>query len=476
MENIANRSFSLRDFYYILFRHKVFITILLFSTLLTVVAGVYVLPETYVAEAGLLVKVGRENVSIPTMLSSQQQVIASAGLRQQDINSEIEILKSRFIAKKIVDQLGIDNLFPKAPEPTTFVKRVKYQLARVVSKAKDFIYELLYRLDLRKRLSRYDQAVLGVQKGLSAEQIENSDVIGVRFAWFSPDIAEEVLENLIELYLERHLEAHKTSGEFDFLHKQVKVLEGRLSQTEDGLAALQGRKEITSFEEQKRLLLAQISNFRGLLKMAETELAEAKASISELKEKMSVLRAKITTGFNTVYREAEKNLMLEEVRAETLTTRREKLKRHLESYQEDMDKLIRSNREHLERLSVHDMDVKRLDRQIQVDEKSYMLYRQTLEEARISDVLDAEKIVNVRVIDPPVASPKPVRPKKLLIISLGIVLSLVVGLGFALVLEALDHSISMADDVKRYLNLPLLTSIQESGRWRRCPVLKSLKD
>ncbi len=67
MENMANSGFSLRDFYYILFRHKVLITILLFSTLLTVVFGVYVLPETYVAKAGILVKMGRENVSIPTV-------------------------------------------------------------------------------------------------------------------------------------------------------------------------------------------------------------------------------------------------------------------------------------------------------------------------------------------------------------------------------------------------------------------------
>ena len=518
MPETVNNSFSLRDFYDVLFRHKALILILLFSMLLGTIVGVYVWPETYEAKAGILVKVGRENVGLPVVApatSSQQTLVSSLGLRKEDINSEIEILRSTSITERVIGELGIDFLFPEAGRPAAFFKRIKYELVVAVRKVKGFVNEVLYKIDLKKRLSVHDRTLLALEERLSARQIKNSDVIGVCFRWKDPDIAKKVVETSINFYLEHHLEAHRTSGGYEFFQRQVEILEKRLKDSEDKLRALKERQEISSYEYQRDLLLAQIDDFKASLKNTQTELAETKRRISELKKQLSLeseniqverelkrnpvidplktrlleleleekrlaerymeqsrpmvsIREEIEkvkeelagedpnvlettkTGLNLVYRDTKKGLLLEEVRFEALTDKKEMLEGHIGSYLKE-----------LEKLNAYDLELKRLNRQIQIDEQNYQLYRRKLEEARISDVLDAERIVNVRVIDSPTASARPVRPRKLLMIGLGIVLSLIVSMGSAFVSDYFDHSIRTAEDVKRYLGLRLLASLQE---------------
>jgi|SRR3972149_1948275 len=452
-ENSYNQALSKRDLFYILFKHKITILILSLSIILTVIAGVYILPEKYESRATILIKLGRENVISPTLASPSQQQVITMGLRKEDINSEIKILYNRFIVEKVVEKLGTDFLFPKGEKPKSFFKRINFELKRAIKIIWDIINEIFYRLNLKKRLSPYENAVEGVHKNITAEQVRDSDVIEVKFKWHHPDIAKEVVNTLIDFYLVHHLEAHKTSGAHDFLQRQVEIIDKRLRDSENRLKLLKERQEITSYENQSKLLLEDVNNAKASLKKTQNDLAETNKIIDEIKIQMSSLMRAITPGFNTTYKEAEKELLLHEVRLKALNAKKEMEEQHIRSYQKE-----------LERLNLYEIELKQLSRQIQIDEENYFLYRKKLEEARISDVLDTARIVNVKVIEPATASFIPVRPKKLLIISLGVVLSLISGIGIAFLSEYLDHSIQTEEDIKRYLDLPLLASIQERKR------------
>lgn len=517
MENEIRKPFSLMDFCYIIFRHKVRISIIFLTTVFTVIVGIYFWPEHYEARARILIKMGRENVSLSTVsLSAQQQIITSMGIRKEDINSEIEILNNRFIIDKVVQKLGTDFLFPTAKKPETLLKRIKFELKQVIKGVKDFVDQILYKIALKKKLSDYEKAVLLVQKSLSAKQVRNSDVIEVQFRWFDPNISKEVVGTLIDSYLEHHLEVHRTSGEQEFFRNQVEIIGDRLRDSEDKLQVLKESQGITSYEDQKRFLLRQITNFKATLKNTQTELGQTITKISKLKNqqssidrtieltkqvnrnpmidplktrllelelKMKELETKysddnhlvnkirnqiqevkdrlkeeeaevfgaVTTGVNTVYKEIEKELLLQEVRLRALSSKKEMLEQHIESYTKD-----------LETINTYDIELKRLNRQIQIDDENFRLYRKRMEEARIYNVLDNERIVNVKVIDPVAASFMPVGPRKLLIVGLGVVLSLVIGIGLAFLSEYLDDSIKTVEDVERYLKLPVLGSIRES--------------
>jgi capsular polysaccharide biosynthesis protein len=71
------------------------------------------------------------------------------------------------------------------------------------------------------------------------------------------------------------------------------------------------------------------------------------------------------------------------------------------------------------------------------------------------------KVDNVSILNEanPNLNPAPVKPNKLLNIAIAFVVSLMLGVGIAFVLEYLDDTIKSEDDIMQVLNLPTLTMI-----------------
>jgi len=440
---------TIRDFCWVLFRHKILI---LFTTVAAVGAAMihaYLWTDTYEARAALLVKAGRENVSIPAVpASTEQQVIVSLGLRKEDIRSEIELLNNRSLIEQVVSEIGTDKLFPQPEAPHTRIATVKYEVKRGLRNAKQFLSDKLERIELHKPLPEEEKAVLAVSKHLQLAQIRNSDVIEIRFRWSDPEISEEVLQVLLDRYLEHHLRSHKTAGGYDFFDAQARILEKRLRSSEQQLADLKQGQGIVSYEQQKQALLAQIDTFTATRKQTDSELAATKAEIDELAAQLSALVTRMTTGVNQTVSEARSALMRQQVQRKALEGKRETLQDHIDSY-----------RRELLTLDAQDLEVTRLRRQVAIEEQNYLLYQKKLEEARISDVLDAARVVNVRVIDPPATSFLPVGPPRLSAIAFAGLAGLLAAALLAFVLEYFDRSIKKPEHVEEYLGLPLLASI-----------------
>src|SRR4051812_49788613 len=68
------------------------------------VVGTLLMPRTYYSEARLFVRFGRENQVDPT--ASGGQMVSLYESRESEINSLIEILKSRAICDRVVSELG----------------------------------------------------------------------------------------------------------------------------------------------------------------------------------------------------------------------------------------------------------------------------------------------------------------------------------------------------------------------------------
>jgi len=443
--------FSLRDFYYILFKHKFSIFILVITAIFVALIGIYIHPDLYEAKANILVKMGRENFpSSSFSLSSSQQVVVSAGIKREEINSEIQILKSRYIIEKVVNKFGLDFLFPKEKKPRSFFKKLKYELKQFVKKFKKILDEILYKMALKNKITNYERALIAIEKNLSTKQITNSNVIEVKFKWFNPEIAREILKSVLDFYLEHHLESHKIKGSKGFFRKQVEIIGKKLKQYENKLQELKDDAKIYSFNEQKSSLLRQRNKLFSLFKDTERKIDSSHSKISELKKLMNSLKQSISPGFITSYKEAERELILEEAKLKSLEAERDTIKKQIREYNNKLDTL-----------NSYSLELKRLQRQISIYEDNYRLYRKKLEEARISEVLDAERVVNVKIIDPASVSNLPVKPRKLLILGLSGLLSLIFGIAFAFISEYLDHSVKFSEDVKKYLKLPVLASIKE---------------
>ncbi len=76
-------------------------------------------------------------------------------------------------------------------------------------------------------------------------------------------------------------------------------------------------------------------------------------------------------------------------------------------------------------------------------------------------VSDIMQIDNVQVIDPAVAPLNPVSPRVKMNIAIAGVLGMMVSLFIIFIIEAFDNTIKIPDDVKKYLELPVIGMIPE---------------
>src|SRR5439155_21864703 len=100
-----------------------------------------------------------------------------------------------------------------------------------------------------------------------------------------------------------------------------------------------------------------------------------------------------------------------------------------------------------------------LVRQEKTAEENYLLYSHKQEEARISDALDRQRIVNVSIAQPPAAPPLPSRSRWLLNLALGLMLALLASVAIALTAEYMDRSFRTPDEVEMFLNILVVAAV-----------------
>ena len=102
-------------------------------------------------------------------------------------------------------------------------------------------------------------------------------------------------------------------------------------------------------------------------------------------------------------------------------------------------------------------------REAKAAEDNYLLYRRREEEARISDALDKERIVNVALAEAPTVPALPSRPRPLFTLLVGTLLAGLVSVGLAFVSDYFDPSFRTPEEVRQALHLPVLAAVPKNG-------------
>ncbi len=470
-------SISSRDILSAFFRQKNKIFVFFVCTFIFIFLGIIAWPESYNASSLLLVKFGRESTSASSVLPSEQQVL-TFGVTKEQVNSEIEIILSNHLIEKTVDEIGVESLFPEPEQPTGLWNRIKNKAKLALEIITDFFYKILYSLNILKELSPYEKAISTIKEKLDVSAVKNSNVIKMELMWKDPVMASTIINTLTRLYMDYRVQLHKMPGALELFDTETENYKNKLADLEKRLQDFRHDWGIISAENQKRVLVDRISDVKKALQENQSEIYKTKKEIEELSKQISetshvIMTArgeeekvqddpskKRTVGKNTdnsllkptspaIISELEKNLLAANVRLAVLEEEEKSLKEHLNQYDLEFKKL-----------GEKEIELMQLEREFEIKEGNYKLYSKKLEEARISNVMDSEKIANVSIIS--FASPPTefARPRKLLILLIGAFTGLFGGLAIGLYSEHLDHSIKDPKDVESYLALPLLASVK----------------
>jgi uncharacterized protein involved in exopolysaccharide biosynthesis len=174
------------------------------------------------------------------------------------------------------------------------------------------------------------------------------------------------------------------------------------------------------------------------------QIAEAQALLA----KEEPTRTQVTTGINTNYQQLNLDLIKEAAILSSLEAKTGVLKGQLAGGQAELQELNNT-----------EVKMVNMQRELSLVDAKYRKYSESLEQARIDQAMETNKISNISVVQAATASMKPVRPRKALNLALGLFLGIFGGVGLAFFSEYLDHTLRTPHDVEEKLDLQVLASI-----------------
>lgn len=504
---------SLRDFLHVIFKRKSQILLFFLATFCTVVVGTFIVKPTYQATAQILVKIGRESVYVPA--SGSVRPVINFKIEER-INSEIEILKSPSLAEKVVLAIGPNVLYEDLKDNEAgMIGRLKTLIKVYIAGIRDRFFpdpEKELTPDQRKALT-LKEATLTLRKNMDIENIKKSNIVQISFKHTDPQMTATAVNTLAKLYLDRHLEVHKRPQSYEFFQQQSELLKQKLGLNEEELQRLKEQYDVTALDEQQSLLLNQTSELRTSFNETQSLQVEKEKRIQQLGQQLAMIPKTISQGnevdhnpivINTLeghlvelqLREkdlltkyTEQNRLVRNVRDEINVVQQKmasyEIKRYGKTisganpvYQHLQEELLRNRadlksvnakskaqrqqladlQKELDALNKIEVLHDQLEQEVDVDRQNYRLYLTKFEESRISNAMDHEKMASVNLIELAQTPLKPISPKVLLNLALGLFLGAFGGLGLAFFLHYLDDTLETIEDVEEKLQLPVLAS------------------
>jgi uncharacterized protein involved in exopolysaccharide biosynthesis len=494
---------SSRDIFYVLFRHKWKMIVFFCCVMGAVILGTLLTPEGFRSDAKIMVRLGRESVALdPTATTGP--LISVAQSRENEVKSEMEILKSRELIEKVVDAIG----------PSFFLSKQQSGGAKqILPDPLGWIREFFDYLSHSSTLSDRDKVILDFMDHIKIEALKDSNIISISFEARSRKLAQEAIDRLIRFHLDKHINVHRTAGSYDFFAQQTEQFRNSLAQNEENLKELKNRTGIASLDEQRRILLKRIGDLQQEGESTESALAASMAKVQamtgmlgqlpetlisqettgnpnqgtdlmrskfyelQLKEqellskyteqshpvreirrqiaeakalldKEEPTRTQVMRGLNEAHKQVQLALLAEKTNLSSLRAKARELR----------SQSVRAQ-SHLKAINDSEMELAMMEREMALQEANYRKYSEKLEQARIDQALEIGKISNISIVQPPTYPVKPIRPRTTLNIALGILLGILGGIGLAFFLEYVDHSFKISEDIEEKLKLSTLATI-----------------
>jgi capsular exopolysaccharide synthesis family protein len=283
------RKGSVRDLLYVLFGHKK--KMLAFMILLFGVVAIRTMltPHVYRSEAKLLLRIGRENVSLdPT--ATIGEVVSINRSYDWEVNSEIEILKSREVAERVVDDVGASFFLhgPKAatppPDKAAAVATPTDEALQTVKETLDVVTggtgKLASSLGLSEPVNEREKAIRKLTDNIEIKAQQNTSVISISYNEREPEVAKTTLERYIQAFLDKHLSVFCSASSQQFFERQVSQLQEKLTEAERELQNIKDTTGISALVEQRTVTVTAIGALEKNITEAEAELAASNAKIA----------------------------------------------------------------------------------------------------------------------------------------------------------------------------------------------------
>lgn len=474
-----------------LFRRWQLIVYLVLAILGTILVGSLLWPPSYQATTSVVI-LGRtyQDLLTPAKGPGPSTMITNP---KEEINSEIEIIRSRPVMERVVRDLHLDE--PRIIEERGVAGSIRNVMRATLRAFRGF----LLNIGLSKKYTKsqtFEAAVDRLRSRLIVQAAIDSQIIWIKYNDVDPEMAAKVTNRVTEEYQKQHLSININRAESSFYNEQIEKMQGDLKGLQGQLLGVKEKTGIVSFSEQSRAVLRKLETLDNARTNVQKEIIRIRSKVekiqdlrkakpglliplpelaqeqqlSALEDKYLNLKFQVKTVLQRYTPESRQyQVITEQIGAirkqikdhvSTLLERDLAKLRELQAEEQAINQTLKDMKAQLEQLPLAEMDLGNLERDIDTKQAILSVLLKKYQDSLLAQNTD-QRLENAKILSLAAVPLKPVFPNLLLNLALGLVFSVVVSLSLAFFLEYWDDSLKIPEDVERYLDRPVFASIPE---------------
>ncbi len=490
-QDIQEQEVHLKDYLRVLQRRKYIILLIFIISMPLIVIRAFSGDPMYGATAKLLI----ERDTTPSFITDAR-MIHNPGF----LTTQTQVIKSRKVARQVVEKLNLDETYRRylpelEPDLSLFDKVINWaqklvavsvRLAGLGDEESRSDTELT---EAEEKEQRIQALVKMISEGITVESDrDGGNVVKVSFMSSNPDLAADIVNTVAAAYKGFLLEmrTESTAETLEWLKDKAAMQQEKLQASERQLQQYKKEQDIYTVDDEEAMYPQRIAELSRRLTRAQAEVGELESLYQEINrislsealnlpavtesETVRDLRRKVIEQDQEIERLSksigEKHPRMIRAR-DDLEALRQKLNQEIRGviqsiknkYElarekaDSIEALLEENKQKASLMSDKLIQYEILKRDVDVNS---LLYDRMLRRIKEFDVTDASQPIDVWVVEEATVPEYPLnkRPKRTLM--LGLVMSLMLGVGLAFFLEYLDNTVKTVEDAEARLGLPVL--------------------
>ncbi len=474
-----------------LFRRWQLIVLINLVVLGTILVGSWLWPPIYQASSSIVVL----SRGYPELLSPARGGGASTLIMnpKEEINSEIEIIRSRPVLERVVQEL---NLTEPKPVKETGVAGAIRNLARAASRG---LKELFGAIGFGRHYTKeekFEAAVNRLQSRLILDPAIDSQIIWIRYRSHDPVLVSQVVNKVAQEYQRQHLEINMNKAESTFYAEQIDKVQNDIKGLQEQLLKLKQGSGIVSFAEQSKALLKKLDTYDTAQTNVQKEIIRIRSKVekiqalrkarprlliplpdlaqdpqlADLENKLVNLKFQIKTVLQRFTPESRQAQTVREQighlekqirdQVSTLLERELAKLRELQAEEQAIGQTMKGMQSEIEELPAAEMNLGNLERDIDTKQGILSVLLKKYQDSLMAKSAD-QRLENAKILSLAAVPLRPVFPNYPLNLGLGFLVSLIGSISTAFFLEYWDDSLKIPEDVERFLDRPVFASIPE---------------
>jgi polysaccharide biosynthesis transport protein len=491
----ADDEIDLKAIFRTLLKHKW--TIVGSTLLCTLAAVVYTLRVTPQYESKALLQIERAAQKV-VGFNSEVELDQGASAETLSLRTQIELLQSRTLAERVIDELGLAKrsaVLPGEAQPTAQEASGLPEGAlpgAASERAEPGFFDMLKAnftqlftpSTQNERALTRAETLKEFEKSVKIEPIRNSRLVEIQVMNSDADLAARIANTMAKAFIAINLERKMESSVYarQFLEDQIKQTKAKLEESERVINDYAKKNSILSLGDKTSATTQNFVDFSSALAKAEQDRFKAESQYNEVrlnpesaprvldnlaiqtyKEQKAKLDAEYAKNLS-IYKPGFPAMVQLKAQIDDLDARIKaevgtilaSIKGQFEAAKRQEDMLrqrVAASRQEVLTVQDRSVDMNLLQRELDTNRQVYDSLLQRLKEVSVTGGLTTN---NVSIVDEAQAPLFPAKPKPLINLALGILLGGFLGMLAALLREQMDDSIKHADEIEGFFGLPLL--------------------